>query len=197
MQQLSARADCCRGSDGRPLLRTAAGLYLPGVNQDIPPGSAPMAGMAAGLGLDPSPMTGLVRLSSGLLKHRSNQQRGFAYTGVGQPGADARNGRCLAGGGSGGGRGARGDGGAGSAAAAIAAAVPPNGATYGGRVSLGIARCSLCSSLLCSGLLCSGSDQKRWRHRVSLSCLRLRRYCKASQPPQPTPATRPATCSER
>ena len=53
--------DCCRGSDGRSLLRTAAGLYLPGVNQDIPPGSAPMAGMAAGLGLGPSPMTGLVR----------------------------------------------------------------------------------------------------------------------------------------
>ena len=58
--------DCCRGSDGGSLLRTAAGLYLPGVNQDIPPGSAPMAGMAAGLGLGPSPMTGLVSLSSQL-----------------------------------------------------------------------------------------------------------------------------------
>ena len=68
-----------------------------------------------------------------------------------------------------------------------------------------VVHCSLLSGVLCSGLLCSGSDQKRWRHRVSLSCLRLRRYCEASQPPQPTAArrrclravTRPATCSER
>ena len=55
-------------------LRTAGGLYLPGVSQDIPPGSAPMAGMAAGLGLDPSPMTGLVRLSSGYRLAKASKQ---------------------------------------------------------------------------------------------------------------------------